>query len=236
MQHTISQEHDLVTKLTRVFLFCGVIAGPFFLIVGLAQALTRPGFDITRHDLSLLSNGDLGWIQVTNFIVSGLLFVAGAVGMRQALRGGRGGIWVPVLLGIHGLGTIGAGFFAADPAFGFPPGTAASANTISWHGLLHFLCGGIGFLALMAACFVMGRRFALQKSREWAAYSVASGVFFFAAFIGIATGSGQPASVIGFLIGIIVGWAWISVIATQFFVGTTPAFASTEKSTGKSRY
>ena len=74
-------------KVTKSLLTAGAIAGPVYLIVGLAQAFTRPGFDITRHALSLLSNGDLGWIQVTNFLVSGLLVIAGAIGMRRALDG-----------------------------------------------------------------------------------------------------------------------------------------------------
>ena len=51
-----------ITKLTRALLICGLIAGPFYIVVGLIQALTRPGFDLMRHDLSLLANGDLGWI------------------------------------------------------------------------------------------------------------------------------------------------------------------------------
>src|SRR5215831_7565091 len=86
MQHIISQERvskEQSTKLTRMLLACGIVAGPLFTVVGLTQALTRPGFDITRHALSLLSNGELGWIQVCNFLLTGLLFVACAVGMRQ---------------------------------------------------------------------------------------------------------------------------------------------------------
>jgi hypothetical protein len=196
-------------------LICGLIAGPFYLIVGLIQALTRPGFDIMRHDLSLLANGDLGWIQITNLVLTGLLVIAFAFGVRQALSAGRGRIWGPILLGVYGLGLIGAGFFIADPAFGFPRGTAASAHTISWHGLLHFICGGIGFLALIAACFVLARRFSSQRQRGWAAYSVATGVIFFAAFVGIATGSGQSGSVIGFWIGVVVAWVWVLALALK---------------------
>ena len=33
---------------TRTLLLGGVLAGPLYLIVGLLQALTRPGFDLTR--------------------------------------------------------------------------------------------------------------------------------------------------------------------------------------------
>src|SRR5688572_25237728 len=81
------------TSLTRALLAGGVIAGPLYLTVGLAQALTRPGFDLSRHALSLLSNGDLGWIHVTNLIVSGLLVIGAAVGLRRSLTAGRARTW-----------------------------------------------------------------------------------------------------------------------------------------------
>lgn len=96
-------------KITRAFLTGGIIAGPVYTILGLVQALTRPGFDITHHDLSLLSNGDLGWIQIANFLVTGLLVIAGAVGMRQVLRGSWGGTWVPLLIGVYGLALLAQG-------------------------------------------------------------------------------------------------------------------------------
>jgi Protein of unknown function (DUF998) len=212
-----------ITKLTRVLLNCGLIAGPFYLVVSLIQALTRPGFDILHDDLSLLANGDLGWIQVTNLVLTGLLVGAFAVGMRRALPAGPGRIWGPILLGVYGAGLIGAGFFTADPAFGFPPGTPADAHTISWHGLLHIVTAGIGFLALIAACFVLARRFASQKQRGWAAYSLATGVIFFAAFAGVATGSGQSWSVIGFWVGVVFAWAWLWALAMKLLRERTPA-------------
>src|SRR5262249_7847804 len=58
-----------VGAMTRALLACGVLAGPLYMAIYLGQALTRPGFDITRHPASVLSNGDLGWIQVANFLV-----------------------------------------------------------------------------------------------------------------------------------------------------------------------
>lgn len=203
--------------LTNVLLICGMIAGPFYIIVGLIQALTRPGFDLLRHDLSLLANGPLGWIQIMNLMLSGALVLVFGLGMRQLLRGSQGGTWGPLLIGLYGLGLIGAGFFTADPAFGFPPGTPTDVHTISWHGLLHFITAGVGFLALIAACAVMARRFASQGDRRWATYSLGAGVLFFAAFVGIAMGSGQSWSVIGFWIGVLFIWAWISALAVKLF-------------------
>ena len=52
---------------TARLLACGIAAGPLFLTVGLTQAFLRDGFDLSRHPLSLLSLGDLGWVQIANF-------------------------------------------------------------------------------------------------------------------------------------------------------------------------
>lgn len=221
MQHSISQDKSSSdAKLTRVLLLCGVVAGPLYVIVGVIEMLTRPGFDVTRHDLSLMSNGDWGWVHSSLLILTGLLTCACAIGMRRVLRGSRGGTWAPLLLGIYGLGLIGAGFFSADPALGFPPGTPANAHAVSWHGLLHFVSGGIGFLGLIAACFVFARRFAAQRLRGWAVYCIATGVIYLAAFAGIAVGSNAvgvitTTVILAFSVAVVIGWAWISVMSTK---------------------
>ena len=49
------------TQTTRL-LACGIVAGPLFLAVGLIQAFTREGFDLSRHPLSLLSLGQRRWV------------------------------------------------------------------------------------------------------------------------------------------------------------------------------
>ena len=199
---------------TRALLVCGVIAGPIYVAVGLIEILIRPGFDITRHELSLMSLGDLGWIQIANFLATGLLVIAGSTGMRRVLHPGRGGTWGPLLVGVYGLGLISAGIFVPDPMNGFPPG-AATPSTISGHAILHFVSGAIGFLGLIAGCFVFARRFAALKQHGWAAYSVITGVLFLGAFFGIASGSKQSAVVLAFYAAVVLGWAWISVIAAR---------------------
>jgi hypothetical protein len=162
------------TTLTRALLACGVVAGPLFVAVGLLQMLTRDGFDPTRHPLSLLSNGDLGWIQIGNFVVAGLLFAASAVGMRRVVHPGRGGTWGPLLLGVYGAGLMMGGVFVADPALGFPPGTPDGIpEQLSWHGTLHNVAPVLASLALIAACLVFARRFAARGQRGWAAVCVA---------------------------------------------------------------
>lgn len=210
----------------RTLLACGVLAGPLYIVVGVIQMLIRPGFDPTRHDLSLMSNGALGWIQITNFVVTGLLTIAGAVGMRRVLSGSQGGVWGPLLIAVYGVGLIGAGIFVADPMNGFPSGVpTGNAGVISSHGLLHFVSGSIGFLALIAACFIFARYFRALKQSRWALYSALTGVIFFAAFFGIATGSQAGGAVLvfvtlAFTAAVVIAWAWISALSLRLMNST----------------
>jgi hypothetical protein len=199
--------------LTRLLLSGGIIAGPLYLAVGFIQAFTREGFDITRHSLSLLSNGELGWIHMANLIISGSLVIGAAVGMRWAMREKQGISWGPILLSIYGLGLVLSGIFRADPAMGFPPGTPENASAISSSGMLHFLTGGIGFLGLIAACFVFAHRFAKLREEAWTTSSVATGVIFLAGFIGIASGSGNGWTIFGFWLAVIAAWIWVSSLS-----------------------
>ncbi|MBL6279862.1 DUF998 domain-containing protein [Micromonospora fiedleri] len=188
----------------------GLLAGPGYVVVSLTQALTREGFDLTRHAWSLLANGDLGWIQMTNLIITGLLVIAGALGLRRILRPGIGSTWPPRLLAGYGLSMIAAGIFRADPALGFPVGTPADAATMSWHGLLHFGAGAIGFSCLAAACFGLARRFTADRRRGWAAFSRTTGVLFLAGFVAMAAGGGHVAANLAFTAAMLLAWAWLS--------------------------
>jgi hypothetical protein len=201
---------------TRALLACGVAAGPLFTVVAVIEMLTRPGFDLRRHDLSLLSNGDLGSIQIASFVVTGLLTVAAAVGIRRVLKSGPGGTWGPLLIGIYGLGYVGAGLFVPDPMNGFPPGTPNGLpSTVTWHSWMHLVSGSLGFLALIAACFVFARRFASMGQRGWMAYSIVTGILVLAAVVGISSGSQQAAVIIGFFISGVLGLAWIAALSLR---------------------
>jgi hypothetical protein len=96
-----SPDTDAPAAATRL-LGCGVIAGPLFLVVGLAQAFTRDGFDLRRHPFSMLSLGDLGWIQISNFVVCGLLWIACAIGIRRTLHAGIARTAGPAFIGLFG--------------------------------------------------------------------------------------------------------------------------------------
>jgi uncharacterized membrane protein YhaH (DUF805 family) len=160
----------------RNLLYCGIVAGPLFIAASLIQGFTRTGFDLARHPLSLLSLGSLGWVQIVNFVVSGILYVLGAVGQRAALRRSRGGTWGPLFVGFSGIGLIIAGVFTADPGAGFPPGAPAGAPTMSWHGLLHEIGFMLSFLGAIGACAVFARRYAAIGRRGWMVVALATPV------------------------------------------------------------
>jgi hypothetical protein len=163
-----------VSQQTARLLTAGIVAGPLFLVVWALQAFTRDGFDPGRHPISLLSLGDLGWIQIANFVVTGALFVACAVGLRHVLPPGRGGTWGPWLVGALGAGLIVAGVFVTDAGAGFPAGAPAGAPEMSWHGALHEVGYVVVMLSWTAACFVFRHRSAALGQRSWARACVAA--------------------------------------------------------------
>jgi hypothetical membrane protein len=157
-------------------LTCGIVAGPIFVLVAGVQVLTRDGFDLRRHAISMLSLGGPGWIQITNFVLTGLLTVACAVGMRRVLRGGRAGTWAPLLVGGYGVGLVSAGFFTPDPGVGFPPGAPAGMPAMTWHSLVHAVSGTGAFVSLIVAAFLLARRYAAAGQRAWAGYCAGTGI------------------------------------------------------------
>ena len=209
---TAAERCEPGSSVTKSLLGYGVIAGPVYVAVSLAQALTREGFDLSRHAWSQLANGDLGWLQITNFILAGLMTVAGAVGLARALRGGPGGTWAPRLLAVYGVSLVLAGVFRADPGGGFPVGSPAEP-VISWHGMLHFLFGGIGFVAFFLATLVLARRYAVEQRRGWPAFSRVAGIWLLVAFVGVAAGAGSSATILAFVSAVVLAWVWLSAVS-----------------------
>jgi hypothetical protein len=202
---------------------CAAAAGPLFVVAGLVQALTRPGFDLTRNALSLLDDGSLGWIQAANFIVTGLLLIAASAGLRSAVTAGPGSRWAPRLLAIAGAGFIGGGIFHPDPSGGFPPGTPPQASAISsWHGALHQVSGTGAFLALIIFCFVVARRYRASGHRTAAAWSVAAGVLCAA---GVASG-GAPHGTLTLFIAVSIALLWASFTTARLISPATRPVAA----------
>ncbi|MEH1168287.1 DUF998 domain-containing protein [Micromonospora sp. CPCC 205539] len=196
---------------TRSLLRCGTIAGLLFPALSFGQAFTRSGFDLRRHAISSLTLGDLGWLQVIAFVGTGLLAVAFAVGLWRALRSGRAGTAVPVLVGVYGVAMVGGGIFTPDPASGWPPGAPAGIpEQASTGSILHIVCGAAAFLSLSAAGVLAARRFAGQGRRGWAAYSATSGVV---AFVLTAPPWSEESASIRFAVGAVLISGWLVALS-----------------------
>ncbi len=207
---------DRSAAITRSLLGYGVIVGPIYLATGIGQGLMRDGFSFARHPLSVLANGNGGWIQTTNFVVSGLMVIAAAIGMWRVLR--PTGRAATVALGTYGVAMIAAAVLKADPMDGFPVGTPLGPPTsISPMGLGHFAAGGIGFVAVAVSALHTSR--VMQRRREsiMARLSLASGVVILLGFFGgfavpvLAKGS------IGIWMAVVVGWVWLAVLSVQLY-------------------
>jgi uncharacterized protein DUF998 len=190
-------------------------AGPLWAAVSLAQAATREGFDLTRHPLSALSTGDLGCLQIANFLVGGVLTVVGAAGLRRAMVSTPGGRWAPRLIAVNGLGMIAAGVLVMDPSDGFPVGTPAGIQaSMTWHSVGHMIAGSLSFAALIAACHVLGRHFARAGDRRLAVGSHVAGTVMLLG-VGWAMTGGAVGS-LTLAVGVIVAMLWIAVVAIRF--------------------
>lgn len=181
-----------LTVPTGALLACGVAAGPIYLAVTSAQALTRDGFDPSRHTWNVLTTGDLGWIQRSNLLLVGVLTVLFAVGVRRVLGPGWGGRWASRLLVLEGVGhDITGAVFAADPQPGFPPGAPMETT---WHGTVHLVARGVGFAFVIAASLVIAGWYAKEgRRRGWAWFALATvpGVVA-AVFHEVLTGAAHP--------------------------------------------
>lgn len=210
-----------VPSVTQALLLCGAVSGPLFILAVLVQAFTVPGFDIRTDLISLLSLGPLGFVQIANFALCGVLNLLCAIGLWRALHGGPSGTFAPALIGLHGLLLVVVAVFVTDPANGFPPGSAAPTAP-SMHGIIH--AGGAlwVFVTCAAALAVLARHFQSRRENGWAAYCAASAVLMLATFVGSFTlGTHGP---LWLDVSLTIGWMGVSLVAMKLLA--RPAVAA----------
>lgn len=212
---TVSTREALTAdRVTKSLLGYGVIAGPIYVVASLAQAVLRDGFDLTRHAWSQLALGGPGWIQVVNFVLTGAMLIAFAVGLARALGHGPAARWSPILVGAFGVSMIAAGIVKVDPAAGFPVGVPSPA-AISTSGLIHLGAGAIGFSCLTAGLLVLARRLSREGFSSLAAWTRVIAVAFFLAFAGMASTALGGAGIIVFVVAVVAVMALLSVLAVH---------------------
>ncbi|HWZ23234.1 MAG TPA: DUF998 domain-containing protein [Cytophagaceae bacterium] len=222
-QHfTTNIKHTMDLK-TKLFLWCGVISSILFVTTFSIEGATRIGYDPLRYPISSLSIGMLGWIQITNFLVTGFFILAFAVGLRRTLRYSIGGVWGPLLIGFVGIGLIGGGIFSTDPVFGYPTNMPLLLKQQSVHGHLHNIFSMLVFIGLPIACFVFCRRFIILRKPGWAAYSMLTAIAMPVTFILAGGGFDQVPELVevgGALqrVSVIIGWTWMALLSLHLLL------------------
>jgi hypothetical membrane protein len=210
------------SPVTKLLIACGAIGPLLFILVFLIEGATRPGYSQWRNFVSQLSDSKFGWMQIANFIICGLCVICFAIGLRRALRSGKGAVGGPLFLGLFGLSLIIAGIFPTDPALGYYPDGFTTVQTL--HGIIHGANAIPAFASLTLAIFLLARRFASDATwHGWGLYSVISGVLLMGFFIACVYVSSLdqkgvlPDSPTGFFerIAIIAGWSWIAIVAMK---------------------
>ncbi|GIJ36184.1 DUF998 domain-containing protein [Micromonospora sediminimaris] len=133
-----------------------ILAPATMIGVDLTDGATRPGYQLTRHWISHLSLGDLGWLGTVKLVAVGLLIVAIAIGLRDRARAAgetpRGATWKSVALA--GLALVSTAVFPIDPGLDYPPGAIGRQT---WLGGLHDLAGLLVVAALTVTAWRLGR-------------------------------------------------------------------------------
>jgi hypothetical protein len=150
-------------SLSRLAAWAGMIGSALFVGVFTLEGWLRPGYRSLAEYVSALSLGPRGWIQMTNFVIFGILLFVFTRGLAAEFPNGkasRGGL---VLLTI-----IACCYFLSGPFVMDPAGTPLNQTTV--HGTVHGILGATVFLLMPISCFVYLRRFRIDpkwQSLQW---------------------------------------------------------------------
>jgi hypothetical protein len=185
-----------------------VVGSILFVATFLVDGATRPGHKPSYHLVSSLALGSKGWVQTSNFVITGLLIPTAASGAWQTLQV----VVAPALLAVFGLSLVASGVFPMDAMRGYPPGTSLDtpANVSTRHKL-HDAFGILVFTSLPASCIAFG--LSLLGS-GLAVYSFVTAAALIVLFFVFAAAWERDSARSGLIQRsmILVGWTWIAIL------------------------
>jgi hypothetical protein len=201
---------------TKALLICGTLACPLFIALVLIQGAKRPDYNSFLYPLSSLSIGKSGWIQVSNFIATGTLLILFSIGLNKVFRSSGVKSHAQLLIGLVGIGLIGAGIFVTDPIFGYPADKPLILKQFTIHGHLHDAFSTLVFICLPWTCFVFRKCFRVKGEPGWATYSVLTGFGIIIMFIITSAGFQQLPGFVNFAglfqrLCVFTGLMWIAL-------------------------
>ena len=206
--------------ITRKLLVAGAVSGPLFIATFLLEGMFRQDYNPLRHPVSSLAIGELGWMQIVNFVVLAILLFSFALGLRRIFTGPKGSKLGPLLIMFVAVGFLGAGLFVADPLTGYPLGTPGVPVDRTLHGILHDVFSTFFFLGFPVAGLVFAHMFHKQKNAPWKWYSAVSAVAMYAAFVLANQGFKQNPDIVAYggmwqRIAIIIALTYFSILAVR---------------------
>lgn len=177
-----------------------MIGPALFVLTFTIEGWLRPGYDACSMFVSELSLGPRGWVQISNFVLFGLLFLAFSRGVAREFRSGATSSAGPILLTILGCGFLASGPFVMDPV-------STPREAWSGHGTMHQLLGALVFSLMPVSCLVFWRRFradlSWQPLRSW---TLAAGIVIVVSIVLMKTGLSEPTATPGRL------RAWVGLL------------------------
>lgn len=147
----------------------GMIGAVLFVSVFTVHGWLSPGYSAARMFVSELSLGPQGWIQILNFVLTGVLVLAFGRGLAAHFRTGVASRTGPVLVQGIGASLLASGPFTTDPSALIDQSTA--------QGVVHGIFGALVFTCAPVACLVFFRRFRIDPLwHALAGWSLGSGV------------------------------------------------------------
>jgi hypothetical membrane protein len=210
---TVEPVLDVRAAVTRSLLGWGVVAGPFYVVVAVVHAGLKPGFDFSKHALSLMMLTDTGWIQRADLILVGLMVLAAAVGFARSVDGSQRRA-VAAFVGVFGASMIGSGIFAPDPMAGFPVGAEPTASV---SGILHLVLGAVGFVSLGVAAIRFARWCWARGEAKAGVLSSAAGIVVIAGFVGGGALGTMTVGIVSLWLAVLTGFAWLLAASLHLY-------------------
>jgi hypothetical protein len=142
----------------KIGAIAGLLGPALFVGVFLIEGALRSSYSPISMFVSELSLGPRGWVQITSFVVTSLLYLIFAWGLAAVFTQGKASRFGAVLIAAIGVGFLFAGVAVMDPVW-TPP------DDMTLSGLVHSLTGAVVFTLMPLSAFVFYRRF--REDTRW---------------------------------------------------------------------
>jgi hypothetical membrane protein len=178
-------QQEQVSRKTAILAATGFLGPIAFTALVVLQTLLQPDYSHIALPISALAAWPLGWIQILNFFVFGVLMAGFAMGLHRGISRQRRGIVGPVLLASSAIGLLMAGAF---------PWRRTGDDFIVPTG--HLVAAALTFIGAAAGLIAISQRIANDpRRRSPATYALASGltmIVLFVVTIGLARADDAP--------------------------------------------